>query len=109
MPDVAELNMAWAAGVLDYGGHVIAKNRTLYLRVKFPYEYPRAMRFKEVIGVGTLYGPYRLGMGRLWRYELTGRANVSRLIVRLRSYLTQPSRFSGHIIEEALSRDFRVS
>lgn len=104
MPEV-QADLAWAAGVLDYGGYVKEKNRTLYLRVKFPYDRGQGMRFKEVISAGKLYGPYRLERGLIWRYELTGRANISRVIGRLRSYLTQPSRFDGLVIEEVPSRE----
>ena len=105
----SDINTAWAAGVLDYGGYFKEKNRTIYLRVRFPYERARAMRFVEVIGVGKLYGPYKLGRGRLWRYELTGRAKVSRVIARLHSHLTQPSRFNRLVLEEAQSRETSAS
>ena len=40
MSSGADCNLAWAAGVFDYGGYIKEKNRTLYLRVRvLPHFY----------------------------------------------------------------------
>ena len=93
MPEEQMLNIAWAAGVYDYGGYVKAKNRTLYMRANFPIDRARADRFRDIIGEGRVYGPYRWRKGLRWQYELTGRAKVSRAIGLLRPYLTHPTQY----------------
>ena len=95
MTEVAAFNTAWAAGVFDHGGYVREKNRTLYLRVSFPFDGAKAMRFRDTLGVGKVYGPYRRGRRLEWQYELTGRANVFKVLVMLYPYLTRPCRYDG--------------
>jgi hypothetical protein len=95
MTEVAAFNTAWAAGVFDHGGYVKGKNRTLYLRVPFPFDGPKAMRFRETLGIGKVYGPYRRGRRLEWQYELTGRAHVFKVLVMLYPYLTRPCRYEG--------------
>lgn len=91
---VEQTNVAWAAGIFDYGAYVKERNRTLYLRIWFAFvDDPKAARFRRIMTAGKIYGPYRRG-GRLqWQYELTGRARVCRAIGMLRPYLTNPSGF----------------
>lgn len=93
MDDVHVTDLAWAAGVFDHGGYVIAKNRTLYLRVRFPFDRVQAMRFSRILGVGKLYGPYRRSNALVYQYELTGRGKVGKVIEMLRPYLTFSDRF----------------
>ena len=110
IPEVQITDIAWAAGVFDYGGYVKDKNRTLYLRVSFPFAEAKARRFKETLGVGKVYGPYKRGRRWLeWQYELTGRANVSGVIAMLYPYMTRPCRYerlldpTGSSLREASS------
>ena len=95
MPEIIDTIIAWAAGVFDHGGYVTQKNRTLYLRVSFPFDRAKAIRFRETVGLGKVYGPYRRGKKLEWQYELTGRANVSKVLVMLYPYLTRPCRYEG--------------
>mgnify|MGYP001558006810 CR=1 FL=1 len=97
MPEVELCDVAWAAGVFDQGGYVRERNRTLYLRMWFPLVKAKAERFKRIVGVGKVYGPYRRGRLFAWQYELTGRAKVSSTIGMLHPYLTRPCRYEGLI------------
>lgn len=95
-PDSTEL--AWAAGVYDLRGYVQDKNRTLYLRVGFPFGEAKARRFAMALGVGKVYGPYRskkLPKGPVWQYELIGRAKVKGVLEKLLPYLTDPASVSA--------------
>ena len=92
MTEVAACNTAWAAGVFEQGGYVKEKNRTLYLRVTFTFERAKILCFREILGVGKVYGPYRRGRRLDWQYELTGRTNVFKVLVMLYPYLIRPCR-----------------
>lgn len=95
MLDEQHIAIAWAAGVFDHGGYVREKNRTLFLRVSFPFDRVKAMRFREILGVGKIYGPYKRGKRLEWQYELTGRAKVVKTLATLYLYLTRPCRYEG--------------
>ena len=88
MPEVYEI--AWAAGVFDHGASIKERNRTVYLRINFPFSRDQAVRLQFILGLGKVYMRRFRNRPQQPQYELTGRRNVAQVMAVLYPYLTRP-------------------